>query len=1150
MAGIYIHIPFCKSRCKYCDFFSTTQLEKQSQYVEALLAEWQDRKSELAEEIQTIYIGGGTPSTLDRSELLKLVQVFSELHPQEFTLEANPGDITEEKVRAWREMGINRLSIGVQSFDDGLLQLIGRRHTAEQARQAVAIAQAAGFDNISIDLMYALPSQTMEQWQQDVQAALQLGIQHISTYGLIYEEGTALTEMLERGDIVAVDEELEIQMYDYLVDQLTANGFVHYEVSNFALEGYASKHNSSYWNNTPYIGLGAGAHSYDGQVRSWNISDLDQYIEHALAHNLRPEKEVLTDEDKHIERIMLGLRTDKGVSKNEIDITKAEAYIQQGMLVEQDNRLIATTKGYHILNRIIGDLIDMKTEKETTKEPNQPTTPPTSPKKPRRKKVRTAASKKFMIIFASCFWGIIVIGLLTIYMLFHKISNGDVHIGGFKLPEKEKLQNPKNKMAAEMFTSDMQPMGRFYSENRVEVTYDSISPYLIDALIATEDVRFYDHTGIDFKSLFRAVVFLGKAGGGSTITQQLAKQMWTPNTNSPFVRAMQKPLEWVVATKLERLFSKEEILTMYLNKFDFLNQAKGIKSAAKIYFNTTPKNLKIEEAAMLVGMCKNPAIYNPRTKPKAALQRRNTVLNQMCKYKYITQAQCDSLKALPIQLKYTPIDHKLGLAPYFREYLRLMLTAKKPDPNSDKYKWNKLQYQIDKRQWDENPLYGWCNKNRKPDGTPYDLYTDGLRIFTTIDSRMQLYAEEAVREHMQELQKEFFNEKKKKSYAPFSKDLTTSEINTILERAMKQTDRYWVLKHEKELGDAEIRKIFDTPVKMRIFTYDGMKDTTMSPMDSIRWNKHFLRCGFMSMDPHSGAVKAYVGGPNFTNFQYDMVTTGRRQVGSTFKPYLYTLAMDEGMWPCDSVINEPVTLIDGNGIEWTPRDDHDENLGETVTLTWGLMKSSNWITAYLMSLFPPERLVDMLRSFGVEGQLDPVVSLCLGPCELSVEEMVEAYTTFPNKGTRVEPLYVTRIEDHKGNVLATFKPKNYEVISEETSYKMLHMLQSVMDAGGTGYRVRFRYGLKAPIGGKTGTTQNNSDGWFVGFTPSLVSGVWVGGEDRAIHFDKMSLGQGANTSLPIWALYMKKVYADKELGYSESEEFNIPESFDPGAGCQ
>lgn len=741
-------------------------------------------------------------------------------------------------------------------------------------------------------------------------------------------------------------------------------------------------------------------------------------------------------------------------------------------------------------------------------------------------------------------WSIFAFGIVSIALIFWLITNGSL---GY-LPPLDELQNPKNKFATEVISSDMQSLGRYYrQENRVGVTYDEISPNMINALIATEDARYYTHTGIDFKSLLRAIVKLGKAGGGSTITQQLAKQLWSPRANNIFERALQKPIEWVIATKLERLYSKEEILTMYLNQFDFLYNAVGIKSAAQVYFSTTPDQLTLEEAAMLVGMCKNPSMYNPRRRPERALNRRNTVLDQMRKYDYITPEVCDSLQALPIQLKYQSVDHKQGIAPYFREFLRQFLTAKEPK-KSNYSEWNIHQYDIDLRLWKENPLYGFCNKNHKPDGTTYDLYHDGLRIYTTIDSRMQKYAEEAVSEHMQDLQKTFFREKRKKSYAPFSMDLTDEDIDGIMNRSMRQTDRYRGLK-KQGLSENDIRKVFTTPITMRIFSYDGMIDTIMSPMDSIRWNKHFLRCGFMSMDAHSGAVKAYVGGPNFSHFQYDMVTSGRRQVGSTIKPYLFTLAMDEGMWPCDSTINDSITLIDGNGVAWTPRDDHHANQGEMVTLNWGLEKSSNWITAYLMSLFTPEQLVRMMRSFGIEGPLEPVVSLCLGPCEVSVQEMVDAYTTFPNKGIRVEPMYVTRIEDNNGNILATFTPKTHEIISESTSYKMIYMLRNVMDHG-TGVRARFRYGLKSPMGGKTGTSQNHSDGWFVGFTPSLVSGVWVGGEDRSIHFDNMTAGQGANMALPIWSIYMQKVYADEELGYSVEEQFDVPEWFDPEAGCK
>lgn len=746
--------------------------------------------------------------------------------------------------------------------------------------------------------------------------------------------------------------------------------------------------------------------------------------------------------------------------------------------------------------------------------------------------------------FLKWFWGLFVAGILALICIFYAIIEGWI---GY-LPPLDELQNPKNTYASEVFSEDMVSMGRYYvTENRVGVKYSDLSPYLIDALVSTEDARFYDHTGVDFKALFRAILKLGRDGGGSTLTQQLAKQIWSPRASNIFERAFQKPIEWVIATRLERLYSKDEILLMYLNQFDFLYNAVGIQSASYVYFYTTPQNLKIEEAATLVGMLKNPSLYNPRRHEQKALTRRNVVLNQMVKYHKLSQTECDSIKQLPLEVKYHSVDHKQGPAPYFREYLRKVLTAKEPKARNYS-EWNQLQYRIDSAEWANNPLYGFCQKNTKADGSHYDLYKDGLRIYTTIDSRMQHYAEQSVDEHMRDLQARFFREKKGKKYAPYSRDLTQEEVNASLWRSVKQTDRYRALVKQGKT-DSEIAEIFKTPVPMNIFTYDGGVDTVLSPLDSIRWLKHYLRCGFMSMDAHSGHVKAYVGGPDFGMFQYDMVTLGRRQVGSTVKPYLYTLAMDEGMWPCDKTVNDTVTLIDGNGIRWQPRDDHDKNRGDTVTLSWGLQQSSNWISAYLMSLYSPAQLVSLMRSFGIQGQLDPVVSICLGPCEVSVKEMVDAYTTFPNKGIRVEPLYVTRIEDKQGNVIASFTPLSHEIISELTSYKMIYMLRNVMDHG-TGVRARFKYKLTMPAGGKTGTTQNNSDGWFVGFTPSLVSGCWVGGEDRAIHFDRMADGQGASMALPIWSLYMQKVLADETLPYNEEEVFDIPDWFDPNAGCR
>jgi len=717
------------------------------------------------------------------------------------------------------------------------------------------------------------------------------------------------------------------------------------------------------------------------------------------------------------------------------------------------------------------------------------------------------------------------------------------------------LQNPKNKFATEIYSSDLQILGHyFYSkQNRVGIRYNEISKNVVNALVATEDVRYYDHSGIDGRALTRAFVLTGilhrkNSGGGSTITQQLAKQLYSPLADNFIQRALQKPIEWVISVKLEKLYTKDEIMTMYLNQFDFLNNAVGIKSASQIYFSKSPGNLKIEEAATLIGMCKNPSFFNPVRYNKRTMDRRNVVLNQMRKADYISREQYDSIKVLPLVLKYQKVDHKLGLAAYFREYLRIMLTAKEPH-RSDYASWQKGRYEIDQKAWDTNPLYGFCNKNKKPDGSPYNIYTDGLKIYTTIDSRMQTYAEEAVDDHMQTLQKTFFKEKRNRSYAPYSRNMKQEDIAVSLKRSMKQSDRYLKMKSAGN-SESEIEASFKQRIEMMVYSYKGDIDTTMSPMDSIRYHKYFLRCGFMSMDPHNGQVKAYIGGPDFSQFQYDMVSVGRRQVGSTVKPFLYTLAMEEGMSPCDKTILQPITLIDGNGRSWTPKNaSNKDKIGQSVTLRWGLANSNNWVSAYLMGLFTPDALVKLMRSFGIKGQLDPVVSLCLGPCEISVGEMVDAYTAFANKGIRVEPVFVTKIEDANGNVIEKFAPQMHEIFSETTAYKMIYMMRAVVD-GGTGQRIRRNYGLYMPMGGKTGTTQNNSDGWFMGYTPSLVSGVWVGGEDRDIHFDNIAQGQGATMALPIWALYMKKVLADRDLGYSSNEQFDIPSSFNADAGCE
>lgn len=751
--------------------------------------------------------------------------------------------------------------------------------------------------------------------------------------------------------------------------------------------------------------------------------------------------------------------------------------------------------------------------------------------------------KKFIYVL----WGLLILTVAAIAIIFSAIANGKI---GY-VPPVEELENPNLKFATQIISDDGQLLGTWSlsKENRVYVGYEDLSPNLVKALIATEDVRFKDHSGIDIRAFSRAVVKRGilmqkHAGGGSTITQQLAKQFYSPTADNVMERLLQKPIEWVIAVKLERYYTKEEILTMYLNKFDFLNNAVGIKTAAKTYFGKDPKDLSVEEAATLIGMCKNPSLYNPRRFNERCRGRRNVVLDQMRKADYLTEAECDSLKALPLTLKFQPVDHKDGLATYFREYLRGIMTAKKP--NKSNYRgWQAQQYYEDSIAWETNPLYGWCNKNTKKDGSHYNVYTDGLKIYTTINSRMQRYAEEAVYEHVaQYLQPRFFKEKKGRKTAPYTNQLSEEEVQKILDRSIHQSDRYRTMK-EAGYSESEIMQAFNTKHEMQVFSYEGEKDTIMTPLDSIKYYKHFLRAGFMSMDPITGYVKAYVGGPNYNYFQYDMAMVGRRQVGSTIKPYLYTLAMENGFSPCDMTRNVEQTLYDENGKAWSPRNSSRSHYGEMVTLKWGLANSNNWISAYLMSKLSPYELKRLIHSFGVLNKdIQPTVSLCLGPCEISVGEMVSAYTAFANRGIRTAPLFVTRIEDNEGNVVATFTPKMDEVISESSAYKMVVMLRAVINEG-TGNRIRRLYGITADMGGKTGTTNRNSDGWFMGFTPSLVSGCWVGGEERDIHFDTMRDGQGASMALPVWGLYMQKVYADKTLGYSQDERFDIPDDFDP-----
>lgn len=750
--------------------------------------------------------------------------------------------------------------------------------------------------------------------------------------------------------------------------------------------------------------------------------------------------------------------------------------------------------------------------------------------------------KKFIHIL----W--LVLGLLvgTTTLLFFLIWFGVV---GYS-PDIENLQNPISKSASLVYSEDGKVLGTYNADkaNRIPVSFSKLSPHLVHALVATEDVRFYEHSGIDFIALGRAIVKRGllgheSAGGGSTITQQLAKQLYSAPASSSVERMLQKPIEWATAIKLERNFTKEEIIALYLNYFDFLHGAVGIKTAANTYFNKEPKDLTVNEAALLIGLCKNPSLFNPVRYPERCKERRNVVLAQMVKAGYLSQAEGREYGAQPIELHFHRADHKDGVAVYFREYLRQYMMMERPE-RKNYPSWNYRQFVIDSIAFATDPLCGWCKKNTKKDGTFYNIYTDGLKIHTTIDYKMQQYAEESVYGHVARYLQPIFNkENKAKPNAPFTEDLTPAQVKQIMNRAVRQSERYRVMQ-ESGCSAEEIERSFRTPVDMTVFTYHGDIDTVMTPLDSIRYYKSFLRAGFLSMDAHNGHVKAYVGGIDFEHFQYDMVMGGRRQVGSTIKPFLYSLAMENGASPCDRAPNVQQTYMVG-GKPWTPRNANRRRYGQMVTLKWGLAQSNNWISAYLMSRLNPRQFVNILHKFGINNpDIYPSMSLCLGPCEVSVGEMVSAYTTFANNGIRIAPMFVTKIEDNEGNVVAEFQPRMNEVISSASAYKMLVELMAVVDEGTAG-RLRFRYHIPGEIGGKTGTTNRNSDAWFMGFTPQLVSGVWVGGEDRDIHFDNMRMGQGATMALPIWAYFMKKVYRDQSLPYDSTAVFDVPEDFNP-----
>lgn len=751
--------------------------------------------------------------------------------------------------------------------------------------------------------------------------------------------------------------------------------------------------------------------------------------------------------------------------------------------------------------------------------------------------MKLSLKKKAGTLIIRVLWGSFILGVISIIIVFTLITRGVI---GY-MPDIKELENPIDKFASQIYTADNEIIGTYsYSkDNRVYGSYDELSPYLVEALVATEDARYYSHSGIDFQALLRVFVktiLLGKdsGGGGSTISQQLAKQLYSPSVENKIQRLLQKPIEWVIAVQLEKYYTKEEIINLYFNKFDFLYNAVGIQSATQVYFNKRPDELSIAEAATLVGMCKNPSYYNPVRRNERTRNRRNVVLEQMQKAGYLSQAQTDSIKNTPLSLQFNALDHKEGLAPYFREYLRLTMNAPKPE-RKNYFSWQMQQYVRDSIEWETNPLYGWCKKNKKADGSNYNIYTDGLKIYTSLDATMQKYAEEAVDKHIGGyLQPLFEREKRGRKHAPYSEKYAL-QVPQFLDRAIRNSDRYRIMK-KGGASAGEIQKAFNTPVEMKVFSWHGDIDTTMTPLDSIKYNKKFLRTGFMAMDPRNGQVKAYVGGINFKYFQYDMVTQGRRQVGSTIKPFLYALAMEDGMTPCEEMLHGPQTLIQENGRPWTPRNGNRNRIGQLVSLRWGLQNSDNWVTAYLMKQLSPYAFVRLLHSFGITGQIDPVVSLALGPCEVSLSEMVGAYSAFVNKGIRTKPLFVTRIEDEFGNVITNLTPQTHEVLSEDTYVKMIDMLQAVIN-GGTGSRLRNIYKLTAPLGGKTGTTQENSDGWFMCISPELAMGCWVGGEERSIHFDRITQGQGAAMALPVIGLFLQNIYKDNSLGYSQSSQF-------------
>jgi penicillin-binding protein 1A len=759
-------------------------------------------------------------------------------------------------------------------------------------------------------------------------------------------------------------------------------------------------------------------------------------------------------------------------------------------------------------------------------------------------------NKKYLIWFWALFIFPLAVGI-TLFVLISMEKLGP-------MPSFDELENPEYYLAAEVISEDGVLLGKISIENLSWTEYKDFSPWLTDALIATEDIRYNRHSGIDIRGLGRAVirtVLLGQnTGGGSTITQQLAKQLYPRDTakTSVIMRKIKlgvtKFKEWQTAVKLERSYTKEEIITMYLNKFNFSYNAIGIKSAARVYFNTTPDSLNIQQAAVLIGMLKASTKYNPVRNYNLMFQRRNVVLSQMAKYGYLTRSVADSIKKLRIETNFRIEDHNTGLATYLRQFITN--TMLRPEPDREKYV-QQSSYEDALWEWENNPLYGWCKKNKKPDGTSYNVYKDGLKIYTTINSRMQKYAEEAMTEHLsKEVQPDFYRRARGFKNPPYSDDLTRKEIEEIMMTSIERTDRYYSMRRAGVPEDSIILA-FNTPVKMRVFSWKGDRDTTMTPLDSLWYYKYFIRSAFMVEDPHNGSVKAYVGGPDFRYFKYDAVTQQKKQVGSTIKPFLYTIAMQNGLSPCYEVENIPRSFdIPGDSVPYIPKSSGSgEYNGKMVTLAWGLAQSENNISAWLMQQFKPAAVADLMHKMGIRSFIDPVPSICLGTPDIKLEEMVGAYGTFANKGVYTRPMYVTRIEDKYGNTISRFTPKIEEVLTEDQAYLMLNLLQNVV-VKGTAIRMRNEpYNLRNQIGGKTGTTQNHSNGWFMGITPNLVGGVWSGWEDQAIHFETLSEGQGANMALPIMAIFLKKVYADPKFGFMEADEFERPVDFNWELDC-